>query len=80
MLSADKGMPHVVEAIYNLRCTRYLVLADVVLEQFKCYLAKLPATGCSRLFILGTVDHQTKLDLLNASSLPGTSIFTRIHS
>jgi uncharacterized membrane protein len=55
------------------------VLAAAVLEQLKRYLTKLPATDRSRLLVLGTVNHQTKIDLLDVSSLLDTSIFTRIH-
>ena len=71
-MAFDKGVPHVVEAIRNLwqqGIPAHLVLAGAVLEQFKRYLAKLPATDRSRLLVLGTVDHQTKLDLLDAIDL-----------
>jgi glycosyltransferase involved in cell wall biosynthesis len=71
-MAFDKGVPHVVEAVRHLWqqgiCV-HLVLAGAVLEQFKRYLAKLPAADRSRLIVLGTVDHQTKLDLLDAIDL-----------
>jgi glycosyltransferase involved in cell wall biosynthesis len=43
-----------------------LVLAGVVLAPFQRYLERLPAGDRRRLTVLGTVDHQTKLDFLDA--------------
>jgi glycosyltransferase involved in cell wall biosynthesis len=71
-MAFDKGVLHVVEAVRHLwqkGICAHLVLAGAILEQFRRYLAKLPATDRSRLIVLGTIDHQTKLDLLDAIDL-----------
>ena len=71
-MAFDKGVPHVVEAIRRLwrdGVHVHLVLAGAVLTQFKRYLAGLPAEDRNRLLVLGQIDHQTKLDLLDAIDL-----------
>ena len=71
-MAFDKGVPHVVEAIRRLwrdGVHVHLVLAGTVLMQFKRYLAGLPAEDRNRLLVLGQIDHQTKLDLLDAIDL-----------
>lgn len=68
-LTYDKGVVHVVEAVRSLwraGCAVQLVLAGTILTQFQSYLATLPPTERSRILMLGAVDHQTKLDLLDA--------------
>jgi len=72
MLSAmayDKGAVHVVEAMRALwRQGRaiHLILAGAVLTPFQRYLDTLPTDERRRIVVMGTVDHQTKLDLLDA--------------
>lgn len=68
-LAYDKGVVHVVEAVRALWRGGYpvqLVLAGSVLTQFQSYLDALPATDRNRILVLGAIDHQTKLDLLDA--------------
>lgn len=68
-LAYDKGAVHVVEAVRSLwRQGRAidLVLAGAVLAPFRHYLDSLPANERKRIVALGAVDHQTKLDLLDA--------------
>lgn len=68
-MAYDKGTVHVVEAIRSLwraGCAVHLVLAGAVLEQFQHYLDALPQADRDRILVLGTIDHQTKLDLLDA--------------
>lgn len=68
-LAYDKGVMHVVEAVralWRAGCTVQLVLAGAVLTQFQSYLHTLPAADRDRILVLGAVDHQTKLDLLDA--------------
>lgn len=71
-MAYDKGTVHVVEAVRTLwRQGRaiHLVLAGAVLTQFQHYLDTLPADERRRIIVLGAVDHQTKLDLLDALDL-----------
>ncbi|MFZ4849563.1 MAG: glycosyltransferase family 4 protein [Caldilinea sp.] len=68
-LSYDKGAVHVVEAVrllWQAGVAVELLLAGVVLEPFQRYLERLPAGDRRRLTVLGPVDHQTKLDFLDA--------------
>jgi len=68
-MAYDKGVVHVVEAVRSLwqeGCAVQLVLAGAVLTQFQHYLDTLPPPDRRRILVLGAIDHQTKLDLLDA--------------
>ncbi len=68
-LAYDKGVVHVVEAVRALWRSGFavqLVLAGTILQPFEHYLNTLPASDRNRILVLGAVDHQTKLDLLDA--------------
>ncbi|HHW88209.1 MAG TPA: glycosyltransferase family 4 protein [Chloroflexi bacterium] len=68
-MAYDKGTVHVVEAVRALwRQGRdiHLVLAGAVLAPFQHYLDSLPTAERDRIVVLGSIDHQTKLDLLDA--------------
>lgn len=71
-LAYDKGAPHLVQALCKLwdeGRTVHLVLAGAVMSQFQTWLATLPPAHRARVHVLGSVDHQTKLDLLDALDL-----------
>ncbi|WP_298983756.1 glycosyltransferase family 4 protein [Caldilinea sp.] len=71
-MAYDKGVMHVVEAVRALWRKGFhvhLVLAGAILEQFRRYLDDLPAVDRDRLVVLGSVDHATKLDLLDAMDI-----------
>ncbi|MCC9075701.1 glycosyltransferase family 4 protein [Litorilinea aerophila] len=68
-MAYDKGTMHVIEAIRTLwqkGVNVHLILAGSVLEQFRHYWDNLPTTERQRIILLGAIDHQTKLDLLDA--------------
>lgn len=68
-MAYDKGVFHVIEALRTLwrqGCAVHLVLAGAMMEPFRRYLDTLSPAERSRIIVLGTVDHQTKLDLLDA--------------
>jgi len=68
-MAYDKGATHLVEAVRTLwqrGVNVHLILAGTILEQFRRYWDRLPAPDRNRVVLLGTIDHQTKLDLLDA--------------
>jgi glycosyltransferase involved in cell wall biosynthesis len=71
-MAYDKGTVHVVEAVRALwrRGKRvHLVLAGALLEPFQRFLDALPAQERQQILVLGSIDHQSKLDLLDAIDL-----------
>ena len=68
-MSFDKGATHTVEAIrllWEQGHHVHLVLAGALLSPFQRFLDRLPVQDRCRLTVLGPVDEQTKLDLLDA--------------
>lgn len=68
-MAYDKGVTHLIEAVRTLwqrGVNVHLILAGTILEQFRHYWDRLPASDRDRMVLLGTIDHQTKLDLLDA--------------
>jgi glycosyltransferase involved in cell wall biosynthesis len=68
-MSFDKGATHTVEAVRLLRAQGHdvhLVLAGALLSPFRRFLERLPAEDRRHMTVLGPIDEQTKLDLLDA--------------
>lgn len=68
-MAYDKGATHLIEAVRTLwqkGVEVHLILAGTILEPFRQYWERLPAADRNRILLLGAIDHQTKLDFLDA--------------
>ena len=71
-MSADKGTTHLVEAVRRLwqdGVPVHLVLAGALLTPFQHFLDRLPAQDRQRLHVLGSIDEETKQNLLAAATV-----------
>jgi glycosyltransferase involved in cell wall biosynthesis len=71
-MSFDKGVTHTVDAMQRLwehGFEGHLVLAGDILDTFRSYYDRLPASVRARILLLGTISEEEKRDLLAAGDL-----------